>query len=134
MTIKAATSSEVKLGTLSYVILYVSNTTEATAFYRDTLGFAVKSQEEGWVELETGSTTVALHQAADLPSKRDERTSLVFGVERIKPAYEALKAKGIKFEKEPQEVCVTPDHVGMSADFKDPYGNSLSIFAMEPKH
>jgi lactoylglutathione lyase len=128
-----AVKSEVKLTTLSYVIIYVPNTKEATAFYRDKLGFKVKMEEEGWVELETGSTTVALHGADDLPAKRDEKTILVFNVEKIKDAYEALQEKGIKFEAEPKEVCATPDHVGMSADFKDPWGNHLSIFAMEAK-
>lgn len=128
-----AVKSEVKLTTLSYVIIYVPNTKEATAFYRDKLGFKVKMEEDGWVELETGSTTVALHGGEDLPAKRDEKTNLVFSVENIKEAYEALQAKGIKFEHQPHEVCQTPDHVGMSANFRDPWGNQLSIFGMEAK-
>lgn len=129
MTVK----SEVKLTTLSYVIIYVPDTKEATAFYRDTLGFKVKMEDDGWVELETGSATVALHSAENLPAKRDEKTNLVFSVENIKEAYEGLQEKGIKFEHEPHEVCQTPDHVGLSANFKDPWGNQLSIFGMEAK-
>lgn len=128
-----AVKSEVKLTTLSYVIIYVPNTKEATAFYRDKLGFKVKMEEDGWVELETGSATVALHGAENLPEKREEKTNLVFSVENIKEAYEGLKEQGIKFEGEPHEVCSTPDHVGMSANFKDPWGNQLSIFGMEAK-
>lgn len=128
-----AVKSEVKLTTLSYVIIYVPNTKEATAFYRDKLGFKVKMEEDGWVELETGSTTVALHGEKDLPAKRDEKTCLVFSVEKINEAYKGLQEQGIKFEGEPHEVCSTPDHVGMSASFKDPWGNQLSIFGMEAK-
>lgn len=130
MTVK----TEVKLSTLSYVILYVPDTKEAVPFYRDTLGMKVKTSEEGWVELDAGGTTVALHGHENMPKKRDEAVPiLVFGVEKIHEAYEYFQKKGIKFEKEPQEVCSTPDHVGMSADFCDPYGNKISIFGMEPK-
>ncbi len=124
----------VRLSTLSYVILYVPNTKEALSFYRDTLGLAVKMDEDGWVELESGATTVALHgEQEPAPNKGKETTTLVFAVEDIEKTYEELKAKGVKFDKEPKQVCETPDQVGLSADFYDPYGNSLSIFSMVPR-
>ena len=129
-----AVKTDVKLATLSYVILYVSNTKEATAFYRDTLGMKVKMDEEGWVELDAGAVTLALHHhEGQLPKEREGQPIVVFGVEKIHEAYEALKSKGIKFSDEPHEVCQTPDHVGLSADFKDPWGNAISIFGMEKK-
>ena len=127
------TKAPVKLSTVSYIILYVPNTSEALKFYRDTLGIKVRMDEDGWVELETGSTTVALHGEKQADKARSGgRAVVVFNVDDISEAYEQLKAKGVKFEKEPQIVCETGDHVGKSADFTDPYGNQLSIYAMEP--
>ena len=124
----------VRLSTLSYVILYVPNAKEALSFYRDILGLTVKFDEEGWIEFESGATTVALHSEQEPDAnKGKETTTLVFTVDDIEKAYEELKSKGIKFDKEPKQVCETPDHVGLSADFYDPYGNSLSIFSMVPR-
>jgi lactoylglutathione lyase len=127
-----AVSTDVKLTTMSYVILYVKDTAKAVPFYRDTLGFKVKMDEHGWVELETGSTTLALHGHEKMPATRtDAEPIIVFNVENIQQAYEALKAKGIKFVSEPKVVCEVEGKIGKSADFKDLDGNSLSIFSYE---
>ncbi len=126
--------TDVKLGTLSFVILYVTDTAKATAFYRDILGMKVKVEEDGWVELDAGATAVALHHTDKMQKSEIESAPvLVFTVENIKDAYEALKDKGITFHNEPKQVCETPDQIGMSTTFSDPYGNMLSIFAMEPR-
>lgn len=126
--------SKTHLSTLSYVILYVPDTKEALSFYRDKLGMEVKLDDDGWLELESGATTLALHKADDVPKeKRAAMPIVVFAVDNIHEAYEDLKKQGIKFEKEPQEVCATGDQIGLSADFHDPYGNALSIYGMVPK-
>lgn len=129
------TTTEVKLSTLSYVILYVKDTAKTVPFYRDTLGLKVRVDEHGWVELETGSVTLALHSDDKLPAKRQGGEPIVvFNVENIQQAYESLKAKGVKFEKEPQIVCEADGNkTGKSADFVDPDGNRLSIFGYEKK-
>ncbi|MCW5821581.1 MAG: VOC family protein [Cyanobacteria bacterium TGS_CYA1] len=129
--------TDIKLKTLSYVILYVPDTKEATTFYTEKLGFKVKMEEQGWVELESGPTTIALHESEPGMKLACEKTLapvLVFKVENIKEAFEALKNKGIQFSQEaPQEVCATTDHVGFSADFTDPFGNKLSIYGETKK-
>jgi catechol 2,3-dioxygenase-like lactoylglutathione lyase family enzyme len=124
-------STDVKLSTLSYVILYVKDTAKTVPFYRDTLGMKVKVDEQGWVELESGPVTLALHAEANLPAKREGQPIVVFNVENIQQAYESLKAKGVKFEKEPHVVCEAEGKSGKSADFVDPDGNRLSIFGYE---
>lgn len=128
-------STDVKLSTLSYVILYVKDTKKSVPFYRDTLGVKVKVDDNGWVELDTGAVTLALHAAEDYkPSMSETQPVVVFPVENIQQAYEALKAKGVKFEKEPQIVCEHDgNQVGKSADFRDPDGNRLSIYGIEKK-
>ncbi len=130
-------STDVKIKALSYVIIYVPNTKDATTFYREKLGFNVKNEEDGWVELESGVTTIALHASEEGMQQATEKTLtpvLVFKVDNIQESFDVLKAKGIKFSKEaPQEVCSTNDHVGYSADFTDPYGNKLSIYGEKKK-
>jgi catechol 2,3-dioxygenase-like lactoylglutathione lyase family enzyme len=133
-------ATDVKINALSYVILYVKDTEKTKLFYRDTLGMKIKTDHPGWVELETGSTTLALHgedkhnPAKQAPKQAESGQPIIcFGVKDIYATYEALKAKGIKFTNEPQIVCEEGDQVGKSADFHDPDGNHLSIFGMVKK-
>lgn len=129
-------STDVKIKALSYVIIYVPDTKNATKFYTEKLGFDVKMEEDGWVELESGPTTIALHAAEpdmQQPTAQTLAPILVFKVDNIQDAYTALKAKGIEFKSEPHEVCSTPDHVGYSADFSDLFGNKLSIYGETKK-
>lgn len=127
--------TDVKLNSLAYVILYVKDADKSLPFYRDTLGMKVKVAEKGWVELEAGQTTLALH--TEDPSKKGTRgvgqPNICFGVEDIYATYEALKAKGVKIEKEPQVCCELPDKIGKAADFHDPDGNYLSVFGYVKK-
>jgi len=124
-----AVSTNVKLSQLSYVILYVKDTTKAVPFYRDTLGMKVVTEHPGWVEFETGNTKVCLHGQEDTPANQPKQTTCVcFSVDDIHGAYEALKAKGVKFSKEPHVVCEEGGKKGYSADFYDADGNYLSIF------
>lgn len=130
--------TKVNLSTMSYVIIYVKDTEESTKFYRDKLGMKVKAGHPGWVELETGTTTLALHGTEDgkaVPQKPKEgQTCVVFQVEDIYGTYETLKSNGVKFERTPGEVCEAEDKVGISADFHDLDGNLLSVFAYVPKN
>ncbi len=126
--------TDVKLSTLSYVILYVKDASKAVTFYSETLGLQVKFNEQGWVEFKSGAVTLALHSDDKLPAKRQGGEPIVvFNVEDIQHAYDGLRAKGVKFEKEPQVVCEIEGKIGRSADFTDPDGNRLSIFAYSAK-
>lgn len=129
-----STATRTRLGTLNYVILFVEDTEKSLAFYRDLLGLEVKRAEKGWVELATGTTTLALHSQENLEIPRHPgQPSMVFGVEDIHTAYAELQARGVEFAGEPHQVCETPTHLGMSANFHDPDGNLLSIYAMVEK-
>ncbi len=128
--------NDVKLSTIGYIILYVADTEKALPFYRDILGLSEKFGEPGWREMETGGpTTLALHGCDKPLTERGEGTPIVvFNVDDIQGAYEALKGRGVKFSGEPKQVCEAgPGKVGLSADFKDPDGNLLSIFGYVTK-
>ena len=88
--------TNIKVSTLSYAIVYVKDTAKALNFYRDVLGATVKVDSPGWVEFETGATTLALH--ADEEHSPHGRNSVlpVFPVDNIREAFNALKEAGVK--------------------------------------
>lgn len=136
MTVKAETSStkKISLSNLAYVIMYVKDTEKSVPFYRDQLGIKVRMQHPGWVELETGSTILALHgEEKPMPKRTEGQPVMVFHVDDVYATFEALKANGIKFDSDPRQVCEEETSIGFSADFKDPDGNLLSIFSLVPK-
>ena len=87
--------TDVKLSTISYVIIYVRDANKTKAFYRDTLGLKIKVDESGWVEFDTGTCTIALHSDEKRQANAPSHAIPVFGVKDIYATYEALKAKGV---------------------------------------
>ena len=54
---------------------------------------------------------------------------MVFSVEDIDAAHQALRSRGVEFRREPR--VVTGDQ--HAADFRDPDGHVLSIFGPRPE-
>ncbi|MBX9685305.1 MAG: VOC family protein [Candidatus Obscuribacterales bacterium] len=125
--------TKVQLSTLSYVIAYVKDVAKSAEFYRDILGMKVKVDSPGWVELDTGKTTLALHGIENGSQKAEGIPELVFEVENVYEAYYELKAAGVNFKSAPQQVCDEGDKVGISATFEDLDQNRLSIYTLLPK-
>ncbi|HEY9676439.1 MAG TPA: VOC family protein [Drouetiella sp.] len=127
--------TNVNIGTLGYVILYVKDTAAAVPFYRDTLGLTLKVDDQGWVEFETGAATLALHSIKEgKVSAAENMPTPVFTVEKFEETVKELKSAGIKFVTEPKEVCEAgPDKTGMSAELRDPDGNMISLFGWVAK-
>jgi len=46
---------------LSRVIIFTADMTGMTSFYRDVIGLPVLGEENGWVELDAGGCSIALH-------------------------------------------------------------------------
>lgn len=130
-----AVKTNLKVSSIAYVILFVKDTKKAVEFYRDTLGAKIKSEEEGWVELDMGNTTLALH-GEDKHKQNKQAGSgsatVVFYSENINATHDTLKSAGVKVMG-PETVCETPDHIGRSISFEDNDGNKLSFFSMEPR-
>jgi catechol 2,3-dioxygenase-like lactoylglutathione lyase family enzyme len=128
-----ASKTKVSLSTLSYVILYVKDTEDSVKFYRDILGMQVDAHHPGWVELNVGTTKIALHNDDGKNRRKSHQSVLVFQVDNIFEAYESLQEAGVKFQSEPEQVCQDDAKVGISADFEDLDGNLLSIFSYVKK-
>ncbi len=104
---------------LSRVILFTADMDEMTAFYRDVLALPFANEEPGWVELDAGATTIALHawdgEAADGPAK------LVFFAEDVAAARDLLLARGA-----PMGEIVMFGDIAL-CDGRDPDGNMIQI-------
>jgi lactoylglutathione lyase len=116
---------------VDYVMVNVSDMSRSVAFYRDTLGLALKFESPGWSEFQTGGTTLALHPAAPAansegatPAKLVAGTcSLGFSAQNLNSPYEELRARGAHFVMPPTErpnegirlaVCLDPDGLAIS--------------------
>lgn len=121
-----------RISTMNYVIIYVTDMAQSVKFYRDTLGMKIRFDSPEWTEIETGTTTLALHHTEEgkLPEKGDNLPNMVFAVEDIYDVYETLKKAGVQLSS-PHQVCEDAEgkKVGISSDFRDPDGNRLSVFA-----
>lgn len=123
-------STGFKLSQISHVMLGVSKLTPAVAFYRDVLGLALQHQFEGFAFFAAGGVTLALSEG--LAQARPEKAGaveIVFGVDDVLAAHEALVARGVRFTQEPRNVTGAM----WAANFTDPDGHLLSIFGPEHK-
>jgi catechol 2,3-dioxygenase-like lactoylglutathione lyase family enzyme len=126
---------------LSHATIWVFDQDEALAFYRDALGFEVRTDQTmdtfRWV-------TVGAADQPDLeivllvpgppmmpPEAAEQIKALVgkgamgagvFGTDDCVGTYEALKARGVEFLQEPAERSY-----GTEATFRDPFGNWFSL-------
>lgn len=117
-----------KLGGVSTVMLGVRDLAGAVAFYRDKLGLTVKGEIPGFAFLDGGSVTLCLSQPLARASEQMAgATEVVFAVEDVRGAYEALRERGVVFTHEPRNVTGSQ----WAANFKDPDGHKLSIFGPE---
>ena len=118
-------------GKIDYAMVNVSEMGRSVAFYRDTLGIALKFESPGWSEFQTGTTTLALHlapaAAADQQCNRSGPTagscSLGFSVEDLDATHAQLQARGAHFVMPPMDqpeegirlaVCIDPDGLAIS--------------------
>ncbi|MDY7015263.1 MAG: VOC family protein [Cyanobacteriota bacterium] len=118
----------------AYTRLNVTDYDACLQFYRDTLGFRVTYQEEGYAELETGTTKITLLQKQKLKtvvgsqdielSNSSDRISLAFKVRNLDEATQFLKGKGVEFTGTPWEF---PDWGFTSTFFRDPDGNLIEL-------
>jgi catechol 2,3-dioxygenase-like lactoylglutathione lyase family enzyme len=117
-----------RLTKASVIIFPVTDIAKATAFYRDQLGLTLARTHEDFVFFDAGGITIALRGGKAAPSPADlSATELSFEVEHVKEAYDALRAKGVKFRVAPRIITGTT----WATDFRDPDGHVLSIVGPE---
>jgi methylmalonyl-CoA/ethylmalonyl-CoA epimerase len=117
-----------KLTQLNMVMLGVEDLERAVAFYRDRLGLMVRNQMHGFAFLDAGPITLVLSEPlARSRQPKNGAVELVFPVQHVRLAYEALAASGVNFISEPRNV----NGPFWAANFLDPDGHLFSIFGNE---
>ena len=119
-----------KLTEVGVVLLGVQSVTHSLDFYRDKLGLKVLRQIPGFAFLDGGKVTLCLSEpAAKARGQAPGAGEIVFSVEDVTGAYQALREKGVQFTHEPRSVAPGT----WVANFDDPDGNHLSIFGPQSK-
>lgn len=117
-----------KLNKVSVLMLGVKDLAQSAAFYRDTLGLQPQGEVPGeFAFFKAGDMMLALsvpHADPKVSPSVVGGMEVVFGVEDVGAAYEALKARGVMFVREPRHATGE----NWSAVFTDPNGHRLSIF------
>ena len=97
---------------VDYIMVMVSDMARSVKFYRDKLGLALKFESPDWTELQTGTTTLALHSGGtpqppakgDGPEKSYAGTcSIGFTVDNVEKTFTELKARGVPFVMPPTQ-------------------------------
>jgi lactoylglutathione lyase len=105
---------------LAYVIKFVGDMGEATAFHRDRLSLTPGFESPFWTEFETGTTRLALHPATDrFPAGSCQ---LGFHVADLEAFYADREAAGVTFIEPP-----TLQHGTRLATFLDSDGAPCRI-------
>jgi lactoylglutathione lyase len=111
-----------KLTRVSVVMLGVHDVTRSLTFYRDKLGLEVQREIPGFAFVNGGAVILCLSEpAAKIRGQVAGAGEIVFSVEDVTAAYQALRAKGVQFTHEPRSVTPTT----RIANFDDPDGNQL---------
>jgi catechol 2,3-dioxygenase-like lactoylglutathione lyase family enzyme len=117
--------TDFKLTQVSVVMLGVQDVTRSLAFYRDRLGLEVQREIPGFAFLNAGAITLCLSEpAAKVRGQVAGAGEVVFSVEDVTAAYQALNQKGVQFTHEPRNITPTMK----VANFDDPDGNHLSLY------
>lgn len=120
----------VHLSAISSIMLGVRDLPQSLAFYRDKLGLKVKMQEAQLALLDAGPVVLGLSPGhVRLAAQVNGATEVVFQVENVRAARQALIERGVVFMNEPRQVTPT----AWAAHFRDPDGHLLSIFGPEGK-
>src|SRR5438309_2346457 len=110
----------------------ISDMKRSVAFYRDTLGLALRSESPEWSEFEVAGAQLALHRGAP-PNEGRERAGgapiageahIGFNVDDLDDVCAELKSKGVRFVMEPQRRPGEPIRLAL---FMDPDGMVVSL-------
>ena len=113
------------------IIICTRDRERATAFYRDTLGLTLTSEDKFAAVFNLGGVTLRVSFVADFTPH--EHTILGFHVPDVAAAVRALREKGVTFNIYPSfhqdelGILTLPGGTVRVAWFKDPDGNVLSV-------
>jgi catechol 2,3-dioxygenase-like lactoylglutathione lyase family enzyme len=117
-----------RLSKIGVIMLGVIDLEKSRLYYRDRLGLKLTMQFEGFAFFDAGGLALVLTVAlAKATGRGAGATEVVFSVEHVRAAYDALRARGVEFFQEPRQISGP----NWGANFYDPDGHILSIFGPE---
>lgn len=114
---------------IATVAVYVEDQQKAKQFWTEKVGFDVVTEHPMgpnafWLEVapKGGQTALVLYPKAMMKDADEKKPSIVFECDDVFAAYEAMKAKGVEFLSEPQQM-----QWGTFVQFKDEDGNEFVL-------
>ena len=117
--------------TTAVAFLFVGDRARALAFYRDTLGATVRSEDQYGDFLEIGGALLRMTVMSDYQARPDP--ALGWAVDDVSAAVRLLRARGVAFTvyegmgQDDLGVWTSPDGASKLAWFPDPDGNVLML-------
>ena len=112
---------------IGQIAVPVSDIDRATSFYRDVLGMNFLFQAPpGLAFFDCNGIRLLLDAPAKAQSENFS-SIIYYKVPDIQAAFEALTARGVKFEEKPHIIAKMPDHDLWMAFFRDPDSNLLAL-------
>lgn len=122
-------SIEPEITNVGQIAIAVSDIHQAMTFYRDGLGLTLLFEvPPSMAFFDCGGTRLMLTTLQG--EAKDHRTSVIYyKVAELAKATEALKARGLKFEREPELAAKMEDHELWIGFLRDPDENLIGIMA-----
>ncbi len=117
---------EIRLGRLQQIALVQRDVARAIPFYRDQLGLPLLFEAGGMAFFDAGGVRLMLSRP-EAPEFDHRNSVLYFDVPDCSAAYEALSARGVRFEDAPHLVGKTATHEIWMCFCRDPEGNVIGV-------
>ena len=115
---------------LAMVVVNCRDLVKALTFYRDRLGLKVADEAAHWIEMETGSTRLALHtrpSGLNHPLHAAQRVAYCLEAADLDAWVDEMRARGLHFATAP-----IAEEFGLYAEALDPDGNVV-VFREPPE-
>jgi len=116
------------LSAIGQIAITVRDLKQATIFYRDILGMKLLFEAPSLSFFDCGSVRLML-STAEKPEFEHPASILYFRVPDIQAAYEALVARGVRFEDKPHLVARMPDHELWMTFLRDMDSNLFALMS-----
>ena len=118
------------LGRIGQLALAVPDVKAAVRFYRDDLGLPLLFEAPpGLAFFDCGGVPLMLSGPEGGAAHGPSTGAIYFKVDDIEATYQALVARGVRFEREPRIIARMPDHELWMAFLRDPGDNLLALMA-----
>jgi methylmalonyl-CoA/ethylmalonyl-CoA epimerase len=117
------------LAQIGQIAVPVSDIDRAIAFYRDTLGMRFLFQAPPGLGFFDCAGVRLLLDAPAKAQAENYSSVIYYIVPDLQAAFEALSARGVRFEAKPHLIARLPDHELWMAFFRDPDGNLLALMS-----